>query len=401
MGVHKPKNSRFWQIIFQYRGRKFSFTSGTESREEALLQEPARREEAARIMAAESASGPEVTFNQAMAKYWTLKIFDPRPQNEKSAEQIEREIESYGSLEFAGAHVGLDTPCAAVDTTRMIEIRNRMRAGTAETASGRLKNGTINKRLHTIFAVLNVARDHMRTPLPDRPRMKEVRLPEDDRDRIIDYDDEQDICEALREEYHAPFVFELETAMRRGDVIGLKWDRVKWAEKVVMAHRKNKGRKLYPVPLNERALKVLRAMEGMHGEYVFTRPVAVTRRIDGEPRVETVRAPFEKWRFYKAMKKAFADAGQDDLHFHDLRRTAGTRFYLETRDYEATRQFLGHGSVDVTKRYIKVALANVAAGVALMDKARRGRGWKLRNPGRARPPVVPAPVASEEGAIAA
>src|SRR5689334_16146904 len=103
MGVHKPKGTRNWQVIFQYKRRKFSFSSGTASREEALAQEPAWREEAARIMAAENASGPQVTFNQAMGKYYMLRVLDPRPQDEKSDDQIEREIAYWDRLQAVGA----------------------------------------------------------------------------------------------------------------------------------------------------------------------------------------------------------------------------------------------------------------------------------------------------------
>jgi len=146
--------------------------------------------------------------------------------------------------------------------------------------------------MQLIFAVLNVAKDHMATPLPNRPRMKDVRLPEDDRDVIIDYDDEEGICDQLPEECHAHFAFELETGLRRGDVVGLKWSRVKLGEGVVMGHRK--GKKLYPVPLNRRALAILNAMMDLHPVFVFTRPVAVTRTVGGARRVETVRVPFDK-----------------------------------------------------------------------------------------------------------
>lgn len=400
MGVYRHKGSANWHIAFQYKGRKYSFTSGTTSREEAEKQEPGRREQVAREVAAQNASGPEVTFNQAMGRYWSLRVFDPRPQEEKTPEQVEREIWYFDALERAGSLVGLNTLCAAVDTTRLSDIKNQLLAATAGTASGRLKNGSINKLTGLIFAVLNVAKDHMGTPLPNRPRFKDVRLTEDERDQIIDYDDEEAICDALPEECHAPFAFELETALRRGDVIGLRWSQVDLEKKIVVAHRKTKGRKPYPVPLNARALKILKDMRGAHPEFVFTRPVAVTRMVDGEPRVETLRLPFEKWRFSRLMKNAFVAAGRKDLHFHDLRRTAGTRFYLETRDYEATRQFLGHGSVKVTKRYIKMALAEVAAGVIRMDKARRGRGWKLSRPA-ARPPAAPAAAAASGETVAA
>lgn len=378
MTVYMHKNSTHWQICFQLKGRKFSFTSGTQSYDAAVELEIEHREQAKRDLALEMAAGPRVTFNQAMLRYWKLKVFDPRPKEMKTEERISREIAKYDALTLAGAQVGLTTACADVDTTRMLEIREDLKMAPANTATGMLKPSAINRQLELIFCILNFARDHMATPLPNRPRMKEVKLEEDDRDRIIDYDDETAICQHLDEDFQAAFVLELETAIRSGDVIGLQWSQVRLKQRHILAHRKSKGRKIYKVWLNDRAVAILEQMEGLHPTHVFTRVVETTRIVDGEPVKVATRIPYKKSHFGTRMKKAFEAAKVDDLTFHDLRRTAGTRYYLATKDYEATRQFLGHSSVEVTKRYIKIALENVIEGVFNMERNRAGRGWQLK-----------------------
>ncbi|OYU89027.1 MAG: hypothetical protein CFE29_15950 [Bradyrhizobiaceae bacterium PARB1] len=378
MTVYMHKNSPYWQICFQLSKRKFSYSSETTCHATAVELEDEYRAQAKRDLALEMAAGPRVTFNQAMHKYWKLKVFDPRPKELKTDEKINREIAKFDALTSAGKQVGLDTLCADVDTTRMLEIREELKSATANTATGRLKPSAINRQLELIFCVLNFARDHMSTPLPKRPRMKEIKLVEDDRDRIIDYDDETAICEHLDEDFQAAFVLELETAIRSGDVIGLQWSQVRLKQRHILAHRKSKGRKIYKVWLNDRAVAILEQMKGLHPTHVFTRVVETTAIVDGEPVKVATRIPYKKSHFGTRMKKAFEAAKVDDLTFHDLRRTAGTRYYLATKDYEATRQFLGHSSVEVTKRYIKIALENVIEGVFNMERDRAGRGWRLK-----------------------
>ena len=301
MGVVLPKKagkrSGNWQVTFQYKGRKYSFSSGSPIREVAEAMEPGFRAQVEREHAALSASGPAVTFNEAMGAYYRVRI-EGASKEGKTPEEIEEfELAGFDALAYAGQLVGLDTRCADVDTTRMIEIVQHLKNGKIGSASGKRKAGAINKRTQLIFAVLNFARDHLATPLPNRPRMREVRLPEGERHRIIDYRDEADICAHLEDMLQLAFVLELETGIRRGDVVGLKWDRVTLLDGSdgeygqILAHVKSKGRQLYPVPLNARAAEILRMLKGLHPEYIFTRVVQTRRTAHGRTTMVTTRAP--------------------------------------------------------------------------------------------------------------
>jgi len=387
MGVVLPKKSGKtsgnWQVTFQYKGQKYSFTSGSPIREVAEAMEPGFRAQVEQEHAALTASGPAVTFNEAMGAYYRVRILGASKEGKTPEEIEEFELAGFDALAYAGQLVGLDTRCADVNTTRMIEIVQHLKNGKIGSGSGKRKAGAINKRTQLIFAVLNFARDHLATPLPNRPRMREVKLPEGERHRIIDYRDEAAICAHLEDMLQLAFVLELETGIRRGDVVGLKWDRVTLLDGSdgefgqILAHVKSKGRQLYPVPLNARAAEILRMLKGLHPEYVFTRVVQTRRTAHGRTTMVTTRAPYKKEHFSKRFRIAFKKAGVKDVTFHDLRRTAGTRYYLACKDYEQTRKFLGHSSLDVTKRYIKLALESVAEGVRAMDRMRGERGVKI------------------------
>ena len=60
---------------------------------------------------------------------------------------------------------------------------------------------------------------------------------------------------------------------------------------------------------------------------------------------------FDKYAVYKRVKWVFEQAGIENASPHTLRKTAGSLFYLATRDIFATSRFLGHSSVNVTEKH--------------------------------------------------
>ncbi len=65
------------------------------------------------------------------------------------------------------------------------------------------------------------------------------------------------------------------------------------------------------------------------------------------------------------MQKAFRAAGRADAWrgFHAARKHSGTRLYSATKDFTRVGLFLGHSSVDTTRRYVAVEQDDVASEV--------------------------------------
>ncbi|MFQ6676620.1 MAG: tyrosine-type recombinase/integrase, partial [Fidelibacterota bacterium] len=85
------------------------------------------------------------------------------------------------------------------------------------------------------------------------------------------------------------------------------------------------------------------------------RSIPLTRRVREvlEGRKDIVGGPFHftVYTVYNRTKFAFKKAGIDDISTHNLRRTAGTYYYMATRDIFSTSRFLGHSSVNVTEKH--------------------------------------------------
>ena len=98
----------------------------------------------------------------------------------------------------------------------------------------------------------------------------------------------------------------LETAMRRGELLGLTWDAIDWDKRIVHLDMTKNGDSR-DVPLSARAVKTLQILKSSSNtETVFN--------ISGNG----VRLAWQRLRRH---------AGCPDLHFHDLRHEAISWFF--------------------------------------------------------------------------
>jgi len=131
-------------------------------------------------------------------------------------------------------------------------------------------------------------------------------------------------------ELYSIVVFALETAMRQGEILGLRWENINLKTGVaVLPDTKNGTRR--DVPLSLRAREALiRVGVKSHGK-VFSYTSAGIK---------------STWRFMM-QKLAILD-----LHFHDLRHEAVSRlFELQTLDMMEVAAISGHKSLSMLKRY--------------------------------------------------
>ena len=127
-----------------------------------------------------------------------------------------------------------------------------------------------------------------------------------------------------------PFVLlALNTGVRRGEILGLTWDRIDLAAGVLtLTHTKNgKGRR---IPMNDLVREMLRALP-RSGPYVFggDRPYGAIKT---------------------AWRAACRPASLNGVRFHDLRHTAATYMVLGGADLPTVKELLGHSDIALTLR---------------------------------------------------
>lgn len=198
-----------------------------------------------------------------------------------------------------------------------------------------VKPATINRELGVLQHAFDIAWREWGLPVPENP-LKRVRRPAlpRGRDRRLEGDEEAHLyaaCGALRGPYMRPLIIlSLETAMRRGELLGLNWGDIDWEKRIVHLDITKNGDSR-DVPLSLRAFETLeRLRKGANGDRVFD--------VTGN----AVRLAWGRLRRH---------AGCPDLHFHDLRHEAVSRLFEKGLDVIAVATISGHKELRMLKRY--------------------------------------------------
>ena len=155
------------------------------------------------------------------------------------------------------------------------------------------------------------------------------------RSRILNANETNALFEALkptgrRSIWMLPLVrLALETAMRRGELLGLRWEHIDFGRRTIFLQLTKNGTSR-TVPLSTHAVQIL---------------TAIPRNIDG--RVFPVTHEVVSQAFNRARKQA----GLKDIRFHDLRHMAITRLAEKLPNLIELSAVSGHKSLAMLKRY--------------------------------------------------
>ena len=142
----------------------------------------------------------------------------------------------------------------------------------------------------------------------------------------------------------------LHTGMRKGEILGLTWERVDFARGVVRLEQTKSGRRR-EIPMNQADYDALSALPGPRAEgYVF-------RKRDG--------------RAWGNIRTAFEDACREvkveDFRFHDLRHTCASWLVMKGRSLKEVQEILGHREFTMTLRYAHLSPDRLREAVASLE----------------------------------
>ncbi|MCH4540863.1 site-specific integrase [Ochrobactrum sp. A-1] len=200
-----------------------------------------------------------------------------------------------------------------------------------------VKPATAVRELAILSHVLDVAMRDWGYPLAQNV-VKMVRRPtiNNSRSRRLTASEEQRILDACGdgkvECFRTLVVLAIETGMRRGEILGLKWTDISHNRRVIsLALTKNGTSR--EVPLSQRAYEALMMLK-QNGNIDQSTPFAMTT------------SAFEQtWR--RVLKRA----NVRDLKFHDLRHEAVSRFFELGLNIIEVSTISGHKELSMLKRY--------------------------------------------------
>ncbi|PQM26667.1 integrase [Sphingopyxis lindanitolerans] len=215
---------------------------------------------------------------------------------------------------------------------------------------------TVNREMCLLSSIFNFALRECRMGLtfnpcalvskPRKPRPRSQRISLEERQAII-----AKLGWNGRSEPRTPsqwvglaFYFALETAMRKGEILSLRWSDVHFEERYAHLDITKNGDER-DVPLSKAAIKLLKI---------------VRDRDLGSPVI-----PVQSGHFGQIFTQAKRDAGLDQIHFHDSRREAATTMAPKLSNVLELAAITGHKSLQMLQIYYKPRPQDLAARLDL------------------------------------
>ncbi|WP_374939321.1 tyrosine-type recombinase/integrase [Mesorhizobium sp. NBSH29] len=351
MFIRKETRDSVYSYDFQFRGRRFSGSTGKTSKREAQLVEKLRREEAKAAFDEERAAfSPEITIEAAAARYW-----------EEVGQHHRNAATTLWSLEWLIAHFGRTTMMHDISESKIASMVAKRRG---ELVPSRRKPGRIystpeiRKRISPATVnrtVTQPLREIMiRAGKTWGSKVQAVRwadhLLKEPQERVREArpDEEGAIMHRLERGYDVAVEFAFITGCRRMEIVGLEWSRVDFFGRQITVL--GKGGRSRVIPMTKALFELLWAQQGHHATRVFTYVAKRTVKHSGRELHRGKRYAVTDSGLKSAMRRAIDNANVQNFRFHDTRHTAATRV-LRKSNLRVVQELLGHQDIATTTKY--------------------------------------------------
>jgi integrase len=182
---------------------------------------------------------------------------------------------------------------------------------------------------------------------------------EQNRLRYLVLEECRDLVEACDTHLKPIVITALNTGMRRGEILGLKWEQVDLKHGFILLKSDDtKNGERRELPINATLRTMLQGIpRRLDIPYVFFDPAT------GNPYGEVKRS----------FKSALRRAKIQDFHFHDLRHTFASHLVMAGVDLTTVKELLGHKNITTTLRYAHLAPAHKVKAMVIYDQVFNGK----------------------------
>ncbi len=325
-----------WGYTLQVNGkqeRKFSAAWSKQDAQEALAKRLLERDEP-------KALPPPKTFGEVAQEYLNYKQAHGKRSLRCDRLHLRRLLRSFGA----------ETPLPGI-TAQQIAQYERSRATETSRLGRGLSPAALNRELATLRHLLRLSEEW--GYLEKAPRIRLAKEPEG-RLRFLTEDEIQRLLEACERSQNpylkAMVTIALHTGMRKGEILGLEWERVDFSRGVLLLEQTKSGRRR-EVPMNRAVDDALSSLPGpTSGGLCF-------RKTNGAA-WGSIRTAFER---------ACKAARIEKFRFHDLRHTCASWLVMRGRSLKEVQELLGHREFSMTLRYAHLAPDRLREAVASLE----------------------------------
>jgi integrase len=274
-------------------------------------------------------------------------------ENKRSWDRDERSVKALAEV-FSGKRLTEITP-AAIERYKSWRLSSISRHGRHP------RPATVNRELACLKHMFNVARKgliELKGGIPSENPVGPVTFLDEQnmRNRVLTPEEFQRMVDFSPEYLKPVLLCAYHTGMRRGEILGLTWDRVDLKSGFIrLKETDTKTSESRSIPIGRELSETLRRLpvaldaQGHRVLYVFTRY--------GQP-IKSVREIFAR---------VCKEAGITDFVFHDLRHTATTNLRRAGVDALTAMKITGHKTMAVFRRYNTIDEDDLLAARHRMD----------------------------------
>jgi len=339
-GVYRRPDSPYWWASFiDESGKRVRRSTGQTDRREAIAVLATWRLDAT---SDEEGDAAQHTFDELMVAY--LLATEGRRRNEDVVRlHVWRLKQSFSEKVMEAL--------SASDITRYIQKRK----------TDGVSNATVNRELEVLSAAINFAGRELDWVIRNPVTGRMLKEPEG-RLRWLTRPEAVTLIGAAEQQPKAPHLapliqLALHTGMRRGELLGLEWERVDLQTAIIyLEGQHTKAGKRRTVPINAVARNAILTRARFRAEHCPDAPWVFCN--DKGVRIASVKRSFGT---------ACERAGITDFRFHDLRHTCAAWLVQAGVPLTEVRDVLGHSTIKMTERYAHLAPENVRAALALLE----------------------------------
>jgi len=204
--------------------------------------------------------------------------------------------------------------------------------------------GTVNRELTFLKTMFNKAVEWGRLDSSPVEKVKKFKEPIY-KVRILNALEIKRILDVANSHLKPILIVALNTAMRRGEILSLKWENVDLLKRRIHIEDSKSG-KSRDIPMNNAVVEALSVIT-QYNKYVFHNPAT--------------RGPLKSIK--SSFKTACRNADIKGLRFHDLRHTSATRLVETGIDLVTVSKILGHATIAMTVKYAHPSAENMRLAV--------------------------------------
>jgi integrase len=207
-----------------------------------------------------------------------------------------------------------------------------------------VSDSTTNREIACLKTLFNKSVEWGRLEINPIAKVKKFREP-NCKERILTESEVRRLIEATSAGLRPIVIIALNTGMRRGEILSLRWKDVDFHKGFIFIGDSKSGRSR-SIPMNSQVFEILKNLP-KSSEFVFFNP-------ETKDHIKDVKTGF---------KAACRRAGIKNLRLHDLRHTAASWMVEVGIDLVTVSRILGHSTIQMTMRYAHPTPENMRRAV--------------------------------------